>query len=392
MDIKPSKRLESLKSYAFDDVEKEVSKLKAKGIFPIDFGVGDPKDPTPNVIRSCCKRAIDKRKSSGYPNYIGDYEFRSEIKLFMKIRHNIELDENKEIMSTIGSKEAIFNFPNAFVEDKDYVLVPNPGYPPYETGTIMAGGTPYFMNLTKENNFYPDFDLIPKKVLKKAKIMWLNYPNNPTSQVASAEFYKKAYDFCQKNNIILASDEAYTDNYFEKKPISILNVGKKGVIVFKSFSKMANMTTYRVGWCCGDEKIIEVFKKLKTNIDSGTPTFVQDAGIAALEDDNYHIQLRNDYKFKRNAMIDAFTKIGLEVSNPEAGIYLWVKVPKKYNSLDFAKKLLEPEIAIVCTPGLWLGKEFEGKNPGEGYLRFALVPTIEEIKEAANRIIYNLKF
>jgi len=391
MKIEASDRVKSIGSYAFDEVDKEVSKLKAKGIFPIDFGVGDPIGATPNVIRSACKRAVDKRKSAGYPSYIGVYEFRSEVSRFMKNRFGVELDANKEIASSIGSKEAIFNFHEGFVNPGDYVLVPNPGYPPYARGTLFAEGKTHFMNLLPENDFFPDFEKIPSEVADKAKIMWLNYPNNPTTKLATKEFYEKAIAFCKKHEIILACDEPYTENYYDKKPISILQLTKEGVVVFQSLSKMSNMTCYRIGWVCGDEKIIDVYKKVKTNVDSGTPTFIQDAAVAALEDENHGNQLRDDYKAKRKIMIKALTGAGLPDSTPEGTIYIWQKVPEGYTSVDFAKKLLEPDIAVVTTPGAWISSEVDGVNPGEGYVRFALVPSIDEVKEAAERISKHLK-
>ena len=383
---KPSKKIQSLGGYAFAEVDKEVAKLKKQGITPIDFGVGDPQDPTPEVIRQACKEAIDKRASAGYPSYIGEAEFRETIAKWMKKRFNVSLDFEKEITSSIGSKESVFNFPEAFINPGDYAISPNPGYPPYERGTLFAEGKNYFYNLTEENNFYPEIDKIPKDVVKKAKIFWVNYPNNPTTQIATKEFYKEIIDFGMDNDIIIASDEPYTENYYDEKPISILEIGRENAVVFQSLSKMSNMTCYRVGWLCGDENIISVFKKLKTNIDSGTSTIIQDAAVAALKNDGYMNDLRKNYKIKRDLIVNAMVNAGLPKCEPKATIYIWQKGPEGLSSVDFAKKLLAKDVAVVTTPGSWISREVDGVNPGEGYVRFALVPTIEECKKAAERI------
>lgn len=386
MKVKPNSLIQGFGKYAFAEVDELVEKLKARGIEPVDFGVGDPQKATPEIIRNTCKEAIDNRKASGYPSYAGEKTYREEIAAWTKRRFGISLNSETEICASIGSKEAIFNFPNAFIEHGDYVLVPNPGYPPYERGTLFAQGNVYFMNLLPENNFLPDLNAIPKDVAQKAKIIWVNYPNNPTTALASKEFYKELIDFARENNIIVASDEPYTENYYAEKPISILNVAREGVVVFQSLSKRSNMTCYRVGWVAGDEEIIAPFKKLKTSIDSGTPTFIQDAAIAALGDETHVEQLRREYQEKRELIVNAFENAGLERSEPQGTIYVWQRIPERMSSVEFAKILLKPEIALVVTPGEWISSEAGGTNPGENYIRLALVPTIEECKTAAERI------
>ena len=287
MEIKISNRLNSISSYAFADVDNEAAKLKKLGIVPIDFGVGDPKEPAPEIVRSAVKKAVDERKSSGYPSYIGAEEYRQEISKWCKKRFGVNLDYGSEITSTIGAKEAVFNFPEAFINPGDYAIMSNPGYPPYERGTLFAEGKPYFVPLLKENNFLMDLSSIPKDIIKKSKILWINYPNNPTGAVATEKFFKQAIDFGHDNNIIVASDECYTEIYFDEKPHSILEYSKEGVVSFQSLSKRSAMTCYRIGWVAGDENIISAFKKLKTNIDSGTAAFIQDAAIAALKDTRF---------------------------------------------------------------------------------------------------------
>ncbi len=390
MKIEVADRVKAIGSYAFADVDNIVESLKKEGIEPIDFGVGDPTLPTPELIREACKAGVDKRKSSGYPSYIGEPEYRETIAWWSKNRFGIDLDPETEIMSTIGSKEAIFNFPETFINPGDYTLALNPGYPAWSRGTHFAEGKTYFLNLLPENGFFPDLKSIPEDIKNKAKIIWINYPNNPTTAFPTEEFFKEVLEFGEKYNIIIASDESYTENYYDEAPHSILEYKKEGVIVFQSLSKRSNMTCYRVGWAAGDKRIIEAFKKVKPNIDSGTATFIQDAAIAALKDENHVKELREDYRKKRDLIVEAFKKIGLEECKPKGTIYIWQKVPEGYTSLDFSKKLLQKDIAVVTTPGSWLSTEAHGVNPGEGYIRLALVPPMEKVIEAAEKI-KNLK-
>ena len=289
-------------------------------------------------------------------------------------------------MSTIGAKEAIFNFPEAFINPGDYTLAPNPGYPAWSRGTHFAEGRTYFLNLLPENQFLPDLDSVPSGIVKKAKILWINYPNNPTTAFPTRSFYESVLRFGEKNQIIIASDESYTENYYDEPPISILQLKKEGVVAFQSLSKRSNMTCYRIGWVCGDRRIIDAFRKVKPNIDSGTPSFIQDAAIAALDDETHVRELREDYRKKRDIMVDALTSIGLPRCEPKGTIYIWQKIPESLGSVETAKKLLHRDVAVVTTPGGWLSREFGGVNPGEGYIRLALVPPMERVTEAARRI------
>ncbi len=387
MEITPSKRLQSIGAYAFAEVDKEVEKLKSLGIIPIDFGVGDPTVPTPEIVRKATQKGITLRKSSGYPSYTGAPEFRKALAEWTHKRFGVQLDPATEISSTIGSKEGVFNFHEGIVNPGDYVIIPTPGYPPYTRGTLFAEGIPYYVPVLAENKFLIDVKSIPEEVCKKAKLMWINYPNSPSGAVAPLSYLKELVEFGKKYNIIIASDEAYSEIYYQEPPHSILEVTKEGVIVFNSFSKRSAMTCYRIGWVAGDRQIVDIFKKVKTNIDSGTATFIQDGAIAALSDETHVEKMRAEYKIKRDLLVDAFKHIKLTDCTPEATIYLWQKVPQGMSSVDFAKKLLSPEIAIVTTPGAWISdKTQNGLNPGEGYVRFALVPSIKDTKEAAKRI------
>lgn len=387
MEIVPSERVASIGAYAFAEVDKEVQKLKDKGIEPIDFGVGDPTTPTPEIIREATKLGIEKRKSSGYPSYTGSPEFRKAASKWMNRRFGISLDPATEISSTIGSKEAVFNFAEGFVNPGDYVIIPTPGYPPYARGTLFAEGTPFFIPLLPENNFLPDLKSIPEDVCKKAKLMWINYPNSPSGVNAPMDFLKEVAAFGEKNNIIIVSDEAYIDIYYDEPPHSMLEVSTDGVVAIHSMSKRSAMTCYRIGWIAGDSRVVDIFKKVKTNIDSGTPTFIQDGAIAGLNDETHVQIMRDEYKIKRDILVKALTSIGLPDCTPDATIYIWQKVPVGMTSVDFAVKLLDPNIAIVATPGEWISdKSYDGHNPGERFVRFALVPGIEQTEEAARRI------
>jgi len=383
-----SNRLKSIGAYAFAEVDKKVAELQRKGIKPIDFGVGDPTIPTPEIVREATKKAVDKHRSSGYPSYIGTIKFREAVAGWVKKRFNVKVNPETEVSSTIGSKEAVFNFHEGFVNPGDYVICPSPGYPPYTRGTLFAEGIPFQVPLLAQNNFLIDFDDIPEKIAENSKILWLNYPNSPSGAVATENYYKRALEFAQKYNIIVASDEAYSEIYYtEQPPISILNVSKEGVIVFNSLSKRSAMTCYRIGWVMGDKTIVDAFRKVKTNIDSGTPTFIQEGAAAALSDEEHVEKSRVEYRKKRDILCDALVSIGLTDSRPDATLYIWQKTPDKMTSLDFATLLLQEDVALVTTPGSWISDvTYNGINPGEGYVRFALVPSIEDTRLAAEKL------
>ena len=383
----PSKRVQSIGGYAFAEVDDEVTKLKQRGITPVDFGVGDPARPTPDIIIEALCRAAKERATAGYPSYAGAPEFRAEVARWNKDRFGVELNPDTEINSTIGSKEGVFNFHEAIIDPGDVVIIPTPGYPPYTRGTMFAEGVPYHVPVLEENDFLVDLDAIPAEVRKKAKLMWVNYPNSPTGKVAPPEFFRRVIEFGRKHDIVIASDEAYTEIYYGDKPHSILEYGREGVIVFQSLSKRSAMTCYRVGWIAGDEKIVAAFRKVKTNLDSGTATFIQDAAVAALRDERHVDEMREEYRVKRDILVGALKALGLPDCTPESTIYVWQKVPEGMTSVEFATALLADDIAAVTTPGAWISNTTAGGlNPGEGFVRFALVPTVEETRAVAERI------
>ena len=382
MKIQASDRLSSLKPYAFAEINKRVAALRESGVHAIDFGVGDPSSPTPEFVIDKLGELGKKHAGTGYPSYVGSADFRKAACGYMKRRFGVELDSETEMCSNIGSKEAIFNFPEAFVNPGDIVICPSPGYPPMKTGTVFAEGTPYFVPLLEKNGWLVDFESIPADICEKAKVMWINYPNSPTGAIASREYYEKLLEWSRANNIIIAADEGcYIDIYFDEKPLSILEVGREGVVAFYSMSKRNNMTGYRAGFVCGDAEIIDIYKRLKTNIDSGTPSIMQEAAILALADDEHVAEMRDLYARKGEVIMSALRDIGLEVKKPGATFYLWVGVG---DDLEFMEKLLG--VGIVVTPGSMISDQCGDINPGKGYVRFALMPTMEDCEEAAKRI------
>jgi LL-diaminopimelate aminotransferase len=388
MRFESSKRIQDLGTYAFAEVDREVEKLRRRGIDPIDFGVGDPTVPTPAVVRESLKVACDVRATSGYPSYIGSTEYREAAAAWMKRRFSVDLDPATEITSTAGSKEAIFHAPLAWIDPGDRVLVPSPGYPPYERGTRFANGIAAPYALRPENGYLPDLDRLTPEVLRETRVLWINYPNSPSGVVAPLDLLEELVSRCRENDCILASDEAYSEIWFgDESPPSALQTGVEGVVAVFSLSKRSAMTGYRVGWVAGDDRAIAAYKKLKTNVDSGTPTFIQDAAIAALADEEHAHAFREEYRAKRAILCEALADAGLPDCRPEAALYVWQRIPEGMTSVEFATRLLDPEIAIVTTPGAWIGDEVDGLgNTGEGHVRFALVPTIEDTERAAERI------
>jgi LL-diaminopimelate aminotransferase len=389
---RPSARLEALGTYAFAEVDQAVERLRAEGVDVIDFGVGDPTDPTPELIRTAGGAAMDTRARSGYPSYIGSPEFRAACADWMRGRFGVDLNPADAVTATIGSKEGVFHFPLALVDPGDVVIIPSPGYPPYSRGTQFAGGTPWFYPVDAAHNWLPDLDAIPAEIAEKARIFWVNYPNSPSGAAAPVSFYEEAAAWCREHGVVLASDEAYSEFYFgDEAPATALQAGVDGVVSFFSLSKRSYMTGWRVGWVAGDPDVISLFRKVKTNVDSGTPTFVQDAAVAALGDEAHVETMRSTVREKRDVLCAALREAGLEDCTPDATLYVWQKVPEGMTSVEFAQRLLDPEIALVTTPGAWISDPLaDGTNPGEGYVRFALVPSLDDMKRAADRL-RNLK-
>ncbi len=381
--VEYAQRIKALPPYLFAQIDQKKREKLAQGVDVIDLGVGDPDLPTPKPIVEAMQRAVEKPEHHRYPSYEGMLSFRQAVADWYKRRFGVELDPQKEVVALIGSKEGIAHFPLAFVNPGDVVLCPDPAYPVYKIGTLFAGGEPYILPLKEENGFLPDFKSVPKDVLKRAKIIWVNYPNNPTSATATESFYKELIEWARENNIIVASDLAYSEIYFgNEKPMSILQIegAKEVAIEFHSFSKTFNMTGWRLGMAVGNEKLIAGLGKVKTNVDSGQFQAVQEAGITALNLPEEELQkIRDTYKERRSAMVKALEEVGLKVYPSDATFYLWVKVPEGYTSAEFVSRLLD-ECGIVCTPGNGFGEY------GEGYFRISLTVPTQRLLEAVERI------
>jgi LL-diaminopimelate aminotransferase len=346
-------------------------------------GVGDPDIPTPPHIIESLKKAAEDPSNHRYPSYSGMYDFNAAVAKWYKGRFNVDLDVGSEVVTLIGSKEGIAHIPLAFVNAGDIALVASPGYPVYHIGTQFAGGEPYFMDLLKENGFLPDLEAIPLEVVQKAKIMFINYPNNPTAAVATREFFESVVVFAEEHNIIVCHDAAYSEMAYDGfKPMSFLEVeGAKSVgIEFHSLSKTYNMTGWRVGFVVGCAEVVKGLGQIKSNIDSGAFQAVQIAGITALEAEQTCVEeMRQTYQERRDILVDGLISMGFSVEKPSATFYIWMEVPKGYTSADFSSRLLT-EAGIVTTPGNGFGAA------GEGYVRMALTVSRERMHEAVERI------
>lgn len=384
MEIKTNDKLKKLPPYLFIEIDRKKKEAIDRGSDIISLGVGDPDMPTPNHIIKSGQDALTKPANHQYPFGAGLLSFRKAVAGWYKERFNVDLNPNNEVCALIGSKEGIGHMHLAFINPGDVVLIPEPGYPVYNTGTIFTDGTPYFMPLLEENGFLPDLDAIPQDIAKKAKIIFVNYPNNPTAAIAPKEFYVKLIEFAKKYNIIVAHDSAYSEIYYDEneKPMSFLEVeGAKDVgVEFHSLSKTYNMTGWRLGWVCGNKDVVAAIARVKDNYDSGVFQAVQEAGITALTSSQQCVaDMRKIYKERRDALCDGLNKLGWNVIKPKATFYVWARIPKGYKSSEVVAKLLD-ECAIVCTPGNGMGKS------GEGYVRFALTVGVPRIKEALERI------
>jgi LL-diaminopimelate aminotransferase len=383
MQIEKSQRVKNLPPYLFKEIDRKKEEVRAQGVDIIDLGVGDPDIPTPAHIIDALKRAAEDPANHRYPSYTGMVDFNEAVAHWYKRRFGVTLDPGREVVTLIGSKEGIAHLPLAFIDSGDIALVPNPAYPVYNIGTQFAGGTSYFIDLLKENQFLPDLDAIPSGVAEKAKLMFLNYPNNPTSAVANGDFFTSVIAFAQRYNIIVCHDAAYSEMAFDGyKPLSFLEMdGARSVgIEFHSLSKTYNMTGWRIGFAVGHPEVIGGLGQIKSNIDSGAFQAVQIAGITALEGDQSCVEeMCRIYAERRNILVEGLKKIGLGVESPRATFYLWIEVPKGYRSAELTTHLLT-QAGVVTTPGNGFG------SAGEGYIRMALTVDKERIKEAVERI------
>ncbi|NCG12115.1 MAG: aminotransferase class I/II-fold pyridoxal phosphate-dependent enzyme [Planctomycetia bacterium] len=386
-----SHRLNQLGAYAMAAVRQKTADLEARGFSPVDLGMGDPSRPTPELIRKACAEAVEKHAASGYPPFAGGAPFKEAVARWFENRFGVSLCPETMLISSVGSKESIFHLPEAFVDPGDVVICPDPGYPPYAGGAMFAEGTPYYAAVNHATDFLPDLESIPDEIADKAKIFWLPTPSSPSGKIASLEYLEKWIQWCQERNIIACSDEAYSEIYFGDPPHSALEVSTEGVLVFNSLSKRSAMTGYRVGWVAGDAELIAPYRKLKANIDTGTPWFIQDAAIAAYSDES-HVQLmRDEYRARRDLFVAAFEKAGLPRCEPDASMYVWQRAPEGVSSADLAEALLDEKILAVTIPSSALVGNASLHGPGEQFVRLSMVANWEDSQRLANAIENHLR-
>ena len=382
MAFAPSDRLKRLPPYLFAEFERKRAALEKEGRDIVNFGIGDPDQPPPKMLLDTMTAHLNDEGVHQYSSTQGTEEFRSAVAGFMKRRYGVDL-ENREICLGVGAKEVIAHLPMAFTNPGDVVLCPEPGYPPYRSGTIFALCEPHVMPLRKENGFLPDLDAIPGDVAKRAKILYLNYPNNPTGAVATREFYAKCVDFARKHGTLVVSDEAYAELYYEEPPVSFLQTpGAKEVgIAIHSMTKTFSMAGWRVAWICGNAGAVEIARSFKANCDSGQFMAIQKAVAKVLADGADEMKsIREMYRRRRDAFLEGIKATGWNVPAPTAGLYIWFEVPKKgMASMDFAGKALE-EANVILLPGSGFGAA------AEGFVRVALTVSEERLREGANRL------
>ena len=367
--MKVSRRVENLPPYLFVEISRKIAEKKAKGEDVVSFGIGDPDMPTPShIIDRLCQAAQDPANHR-YPESEGLLQLRQAIAGWYERRFGVSLDADKEVLPLIGAKEGIGHIAFCFIDPGDIALVPDPGYPVYSVSTMLAGGEPYYMPLVEQNDFLPDLDSIPAHILKKAKLLWLNYPNNPTGAVADLDFFNKVVKFAQQHNLAVCHDGPYSEVAFDDyQSVSFMQAdgAKEAGVEFHSLSKSYNMTGWRIGMVVGNPVMVDALRRIKSNLDSGIPQAIQYAAIEALTGIQDCIQEHNAvYQRRRDLVVDMLNSIGIETKSPKATLYIWAKVPEGYTSVSFATALLD-EAGVVVTPGIGYGKS------GEGYIRLSL--------------------
>jgi LL-diaminopimelate aminotransferase len=356
-----SRKVENLPPYLFVEIFKKIAEKKARGEDVVSFGIGDPDIPTPaHIIERLCKEAREP-VNQRYPESEGLPALRQAIAGWYERRFGVQLDPEKEVAPLIGSKEGIAHIALCLLDPGDTALVPDPGYPVYAFGTNLAGARPYFMALNEKNGYLPELERIPQNILEKTKILWLNYPNNPTGAVANLDFFNQAVEFAKKHNLCVCHDGPYSEVAFDGyKPVSFLQAegGSDVGIEFHSLSKSYNMTGWRIGMAVGNPVVIDALKRMKSNLDSGIPQAIQYAAIEALNGPQDSIKEHNDIYQRRRDLI-------VETKLPKASLYIWAKVPEGFTSAEFAADLLE-KVGVVVTPGSGYGRN------GEGYVRLSM--------------------
>jgi len=381
--IIPADKILNLEKYIFAELDEWKAEARANGADLIDLGIGNPDGPTPVPVVESAVKSIRDPKSHGYPCFQGKKEFRDAIERWMEKRYDVKMDSDFSIQTLSGAKEGLAHIALAFTNPGDINIVPDPYYPVLSRGTWVAGGTVHHLPLKEENDYLPDLDSVPAEIAQKAKILFLNFPNNPTAALAPKWFLEKAVKFCTENNILLVSDMAYGEVCYDGyRPISIFSIeGAKEVAVeVHTFSKTFNMAGWRIGFVIGKKEFIDTVFAMKTNIDYGTATIVQDAAITALDMPYEHIEkIVTKYQDRRDFMIPALNKLGWNLKKTGATMYLWLKVPNKRKSKEFCKSVMD-KTGVVFTPGVAFGAM------SDDYFRVSLVQSMEKLQEAIERL------
>ena len=376
-------RLGRIPPYLFAEIDRKVQEKKRSGVDVISLGIGDPDLPTPQRIVHVLQEAAADPANHRYASYFGLAELRQAIADWYGERSGVSLDPSTEILPTLGSKDGIAHVPLALVDPGDVVLAPDPGYTVYVTGALMAGADPYVMPLTAANHWLPELDAIPEDVAERARLMWLNYPNNPTAAVADREFLERAVAFCQRHDIILCHDAPYSEIAFDGyRPLTLFEIpGAKEIgLEFHSLSKTYNMTGWRIGWVCGRADLVGLIGRLKTNIDSGIFQAVQWAAIEALNGGDQETRAACDVYARRHRLVaDTLNDLGWHIKPPRATFYVWAPVPDGYDSIGFASHVLD-EVGVNITPGVGFGAH------GEGYFRLSVTAPDARLEEAMERM------
>jgi LL-diaminopimelate aminotransferase len=378
-----ARRIEELPPYLFAEISRKIAEKRSQGVDVISFAVGDPDLPTPEHLIESLRDAAGDPANHRYPESEGLPELRQAIARWYERRFGVSLDPEREVLPLIGSKEGIGHIALCFIDQGDVALVPDPGYPVYAMGTLLAGGEAYYLPLREENGFLPDLESVPAEVLGRARTLWLNYPNNPTGAVAEVEFFERAAAFAREHGLAVLHDGPYSEVAFDGyRPPSFLEAkGAREVgIEFHSLSKSYNMTGWRIGMAVGNAEIIDALMRVKSNLDSGIPQAIQRMAIAALEGEQGCIEEHNRvYQRRRDRLVAALGGLGLRVSPPKASLYVWARVPEGTTSVEFATRLLD-EAGVVVTPGIGYGPS------GEGYVRLSLTTPDERLEEGVRRL------
>jgi LL-diaminopimelate aminotransferase len=369
IEVRVSRRVAKLPPYFYVEINKKIAEKQAKGEDVVSFAIGDPDIPTPpRIIERLCQAAQDPTNHR-YPESDGLPELRQAIVHWYENRFDVSLDPNNEVLPLIGSKEGIAHIAFSLIDPGDVALVTDPGYPVYSVGTMLAGGRPYYIPISWKNGFLPDLRRIPLNVLRRTKLLWINYPNNPTGAVADIDFFKGVVEFARQNELCVCHDGPYSEVAFDGyKPVSFIQAdgAREAGVEFHSLSKSYNMTGWRIGMVVGNATMIDALRRLKSNLDSGIPQAIQYAAIEALTGPQDCIEEHNVvYQRRRDLIVEMLNNIGLKAEKPKASLYIWAQVPQGYTSVEFANDLLE-KVGVVVTPGITYGRS------GEGYIRLSL--------------------